>query len=165
MENYLTIGFAIFIGINLVNVILSTLRSIFTIKATRFVATIANAVSYGFVALIMKQMSAFDTTAVVVVTLVTNLVGVYGSMFVLDKLKKDSVWKITVIVLQKDWKEIVETLRGNDIDYNDYQVNTNYGHSVGIDIFSKNQAESKFIKGLLSDYDVKYHVNELTKQL
>lgn len=165
MEQYLTIAFAIFVGVNLVNVVLSTLRSIFTIKATRFVATLFNALSYGFVALIMKQMSGFDTASVVVVTLITNLIGVYGSMFVLDKLKKDSVWKITVIARMIDYPEMIHEFVENELPFNSYQIFTKYGESIGIDIFSKNQKDSQKLKEILSKYDVKYHVNELTKQL
>ena len=165
MEQYLTIAFAIFVGVNLVNVVLSTLRSIFTIKATRFVATLFNALSYGFVALIMKQMSGFDTASVVVVTLITNLIGVYGSMFVLDKLRKDAVWKVTVVAQMVDYPEIIHELVDADLAFNTHQLFTKYGESIQIDVFSKNQKDSQKLKEILSKYDVKYHVNELTKQL
>lgn len=165
MEKYLTLALAIFIVINLINVILSTMKSILTIKSTRLVATLINAVSYGFYALIFKQMSGFNTETVVAVTIVANLIGVYFSMWLLERLKKDKLWKITVVCAYSDSSIIASILMANEIGFNSYDIHTKYGKSVGLDIFSKNQKESKFIKNLLASYDVKYHINELSKQL
>ena len=165
MTQYITITLLVFIGINLINVILSTMKSILTIKSTRLVATLINAIAYGFYSLIVKQMSDFDTTIVVVVTIGTNLIGVYFSMWLLDKLKKDKIWKITVVVFGDDYKEITDALMTNEIGFNNYNLHTKYGQNIALDIFSKSQKDSKLIKDLLADYEVKYYITELNKQL
>lgn len=165
MENYLTIGILIFFGINLVNVMLSTMKSILTIKSTRLIATIFNASSYGFYALIVKQMSGFDTYVVVTVTIIANLIGVYFSMWLLDKLKKDKVWKIQIVASENDFTQLKMQFINHGISFNNYDIYTKYGLSVGVDVFSNNQTESALVKEILAHYKVKYNVSELSKSL
>ena len=165
MENYLTIGILIFFGINLVNVMLSTMKSILTIRSTRLVATIFNALSYGFYALIVKQMSGFDTYVVVAVTIIANLIGVYFSMWLLDKLKKDKVWKIQIVASENDFTQLKMQFINHGISFNNYDIYTKYGLSVGVDVFSNNQTESALVKEILAPYKVKYNVSELSKSL
>jgi len=70
----------IFFIITLVNVILSTVKSILTVKASRKVAALINAIAYGFYAMVVKQMATVSTSTVVIVTVLCNLIGVYFSM-------------------------------------------------------------------------------------
>ena len=165
VKEYLTYGILIFFVVNLINVMLSTVKSIWTVKSTRMMATVINALSYGFYALIVKQMANYQLEVVVGVTIIANLIGVYFSMWLLDRFKKDKLWKISVIIMGKDYLEIRDSLLANDIGFNDYEINTKYGYSVGLDIFSKSQDESRFIKKLFDEYSVKYHVMEIGKSL
>lgn len=160
--DYLTYGLMIFFIINLINVILSTCKSILTVKSTRMIATLINATAYGFYALVVKSMGGFDTTTVVVVTIVANLIGVYFSIWLLDTLKKDRLWKISVTALKDDGIKIANELTELEISRNYYEVNT---HKMVIDIYSENQKESELIKNILDKYTVKYHITELSKHL
>ena len=45
----------IFFICSLINVMLSTLKTILTVKASKGVATIINAITYGFYAIVVKQ--------------------------------------------------------------------------------------------------------------
>ena len=83
----------IFTVCSLVNVILSTMKTILTVRSTKVVASIINAVTYGFYAIVVKQLASLDLTVTVIVTIATNLVGVYLSMWLMDKMKKDCLWK------------------------------------------------------------------------
>ncbi|MBR6552554.1 MAG: hypothetical protein IKT89_06915, partial [Clostridia bacterium] len=60
----------------MVNVVLSTVKSILTIKASNLTASLINAISYAFNAIVIKQLVGFDTTTTIVVVVVTNFVGV-----------------------------------------------------------------------------------------
>ena len=152
----------IFTVCSLVNVILSTMKTILTVRSTKVVASIINAVTYGFYAIVVKQLASLDLTVTVIVTIATNLIGVYLSMWLMDKMKKDCLWKISVTT--KD-KNIVKKIENFDIEYTlspiQYKKETYYS----IEIFSKNQKDSTIIKNILNEYKVKYNVTEITKTL
>ena len=152
----------IFTVCSLVNVILSTMKTILTVRSTKIVASVINAVTYGFYAIVVKQLASLDLTVTVIVTIATNLIGVYISMWIMDKMKKDCLWKISVTT--KD-KSIVKKIENFDIEYTlspiQYKKETYYS----IEIFSKNQKDSTIIKNILNEYKVKYNVTEITKTL
>lgn len=146
--------------------VLSTAKSILTIKATRKVATLINAISYGFYAMVVKQMATVSLEVVVIVTILANLVGVYFSMWMLDKFRKDVFWKITIIPETKHFENIRKELVENKLGFNEYEVNTRYGNQKALDVFSENTTASKKIKEILSDNgNVKYHISEIGTQL
>ena len=156
------VAIIIFTVCSLVNVILSTMKTILTVRSTKIVASIINAVTYGFYAIVVKQLASLDLTVTVIVTIATNLIGVYLSMWIMDKMKKDCLWKISVTT--KD-KSIVKKIENFDIEYTlspiQYKKETYYS----IEIFSKNQKDSTIIKNILNEYKVKYNVTEITKTL
>ena len=156
------VAIIIFTVCSLVNVILSTMKTILTVRSTKVVASIINAVTYGFYAIVVKQLASLDLTITVIVTIATNLIGVYLSMWLMDKMKKDCLWKISITT--KD-KSIVKKIENFDIEYTlspiQYKKETYYS----IEIFSKNQKDSTIIKNILNEYKVKYNVTEITKTL
>ena len=156
------VAIIIFTVCSLVNVILSTMKTILTVRSTKVVASVVNAVTYGFYAIVVKQLASLDLTVTVIVTISTNLIGVYLSMWLMDKMKKDCLWKISVTT--KD-KSIVKKIENFDIEYTlspiQYKKETYYS----IEIFSKNQKDSTIIKNILNEYKVKYNVTEITKTL
>ena len=156
------VAIIIFTVCSLVNVILSTMKTILTVRSTKVVASVINAVTYGFYAIVVKQLASLDLTVTVIVTIATNLIGVYISMWLMDKMKKDCLWKISVTT--KD-KSIVKKIENFDIEYTlspiQYKKETYYS----IEIFSKNQKDSTIIKNILNEYKVKYNVTEITKTL
>lgn len=155
-----------FFIITFINVLLSTTKSILTVKSSRGVAALINAISYGFYAMVVKQMANVSTEIVIVATVICNLIGVYFSMWLLDKFKKAVLWKITVIPEMENFGTIRRELVENGLGFNEYPIITKYGEQMGLDIFSKDQKESKTIKEILnSNGRVKYHILEIGKQL
>ena len=152
----------IFTVCSLVNVILSTMKTILTVRSTKIVASIINAVTYGFYAIVVKQLASLDLTITVIVTIATNLIGVYLSMWLMDKMKKDCLWKISVTT--KD-KSIVKKIENFDIEYTMSPIQYKNETYYSIEVFSKNQKDSTIIKNILNEYKVKYNVTEITKFL
>ena len=152
----------IFTVCSLVNVILSTMKTILTVRSTKIVASIINAVTYGFYAIVVKQLASLDLTITVIVTIATNLIGVYLSMWIMDKMKKDCLWKISVTT--KD-KSIVKKIENFDIEYTMSPIQYKSETYYSIEVFSKNQKDSTLIKNILNEYKVKYNVTEITKTL
>ena len=156
------VAIIIFTVCSLVNVILSTMKTILTVRSTKIVASIINAVTYGFYAIVVKQLASLDLIVTVIVTIATNLIGVYLSMWLMDKMKKDCLWKISVTT--KD-KSIVKKIENFDIEYTMSPIQYKKETYYSIEIFSKNQKDSTIIKNILNEYKVKYNVTEITKTL
>lgn len=152
----------IFTVCSLVNVILSTMKTILTVRSTRTVASLINAITYGFYAIVVKQLANLDVTVTVVVTIATNLVGVYFSMWLMDKMKKDCLWKISVTTKDKNLAKKIENF---DIEYTLSPIQYKNETYYSLEIFSKNQKDSTIIKNILNEYKVKYNVTEITKTL
>lgn len=151
----------IFFICSLINVMLSTLKTILTVKASKGVATIINAITYGFYAIVVKQLASLDLITTVTVTIVTNIIGVYVSMWLLEKTKKDCLWKISVTT--KD-STLVERLEKFSISYVMNPVQYKKQTYYNIDVFSENQKDSSIIENILKEYKVKYNITEINKK-
>ena len=156
------VAIIIFTVCSLVNVILSTMKTILTVRSTKIVASIVNAVTYGFYAIVVKQLASLDLTVTVIVTIATNLIGVYLSMWLMDKMKKDCLWKISVTTRDKNLAKKIENF---DIEYTMSPIQYKNETYYSIEIFSKNQKDSTIMKNILNEYKVKYNVTEITKTL
>lgn len=150
----------IFCICSLVNVILSTLKTLIMVNAGRGSAIIINAVCYGFYTLVVKQLTSVDYITAVTVTILANVVGVWISYKIMDLFKKDKLWRITVTLKTVDeFAECVQQLAKYNIGYTPIE-NTN-----SIDIYSYNQKESAIIKNILGNYNYKYFIQEMAKSL
>lgn len=152
----------VFFFCSLLNVMLSTVKSILTVRSTKNVAAIVNAITYGFYAIVVKQLAELSVPVTVVVTIITNLIGVYLSMWILDKFKKDNLWKITVTTASENLQKIAEELKTYDIGCTYIPITPKKGV---IDIYSNTQKESAIIREVLKPYDVKYCITEVKKTL
>lgn len=124
-------------------------------------ATIINAITYGFYAIVVKQLASLDLITTVTVTILTNIIGVYVSMWLLEKTKKDCLWKISITT--KD-NTLVEKLEKFSISYVMNPVQYKKQTYYNIDVFSENQRDSTIIENILKEYKVKYNITEINKK-
>lgn len=152
----------LFFALSLVNVVLSTVKSILTIKASNLTASLINAISYAFNAIVIKQLVGFDTTTTIVVVVVTNFVGVWFGKWLLEVCRKDSLWKIEATVDGNQSGKLSCMLSLKDIPYtvNEVQRNTSEQKYYNFGIYSTSQDESSYIKFLLKETNAKYTVFE-----
>ena len=150
----------VFVVCSLVNVVLSTLKTLIMVNAGRGSAIIINAVCYGFYTLVVKQLTSVDYITAVTVTILANLVGVWLSYKIMDLFKKDRLWRITVTLKNK------KALEECKINLEKYNIGfTPIEKTNSIDIYSYNQKESAIIKNILANYDYKYFIQEMAKSL
>ena len=141
-----------------INVALNTLKTIIMHKEEKISSSIINAITYGFYAVIVVMTAtALPLWQTVIITIITNLIGVYMSMWLLEKVKKDSLWEIVATVKEEDTCYLADELDILEISYND--IKTSQGESV-FHIYSKSQKESAEIKERLNFYGAKYIVHE-----
>ena len=100
VNSILSVTALYFFIISLVNVILSSTKSICAVRYGRGINVLANVVAYSFYVVIVKQTAALPLEVTVIATAVANALGVWLSYTILDKLQKDRLWKVEVVVLR-----------------------------------------------------------------
>lgn len=87
-----------FFLISLVNVILSSTKSICTVRYGRGVNVLTNVIAYSFYVIVVKQTADLPLTITVISTAAANALGVWLSYVILDRIQKDKLWKVEVVV-------------------------------------------------------------------
>ena len=150
----------VFCVCSLVNVILSTLKTLIMVNAGEKMSILINTVCYGFYTLVVKQLGAVDYATAVIVTILANIVGVWISYRIMALFSKDKVWRITATLKdRKEFDECIELLRKYNIGFSYVE------QTKAIDIYSYNQKESGIVKNILSNYNHKYFIQEMAKSL
>lgn len=142
---------------SLINVILSTLKSVITVKGGKVIASVANAIAYGFNTIVIKSITNIDLWVAVCVSVVCNLIGVYIALTITGKMEKERLWKITITVPTESLKDLKSDLKANEIPFIAYE--TSYEKYKVIDIFSKDKIESRKVRNLVNKYNVKYTIS------
>ena len=143
----------------LVNVILSTIKSVLTIKGTRLTAVIISTVSYTINALIVSLIGKVDDIITIcLVTAITNIIGVSFSLWLLDKLRKDRLWRYSISVDSDKVDMFKIDLTDNNLKF--INIGSDWDKMKLIDIFAYSKQESIIVKKLISKYKAKYTVVE-----
>lgn len=153
---------AVFIILNIVNVVIQTIKSIATVQWGATGAAITNAVAYGLYTIVVVYMSAEGLGLFwkAVIIGLANLIGVYVVKKIEERNRKDKLWKVECTV-----KRTVTTAL--DYDLNEAKIPHNYiivGNHTVFNAYCATQAESLSVKNLLTKYEAKYFVTE-TKPL
>jgi hypothetical protein len=143
-----------------INVGLNTAKTIIMHKEEKISSSIINAITFGFYAIIVVMTaSALPLWITILITFATNLFGVYGSMWLLDRFKKDSLWEIVATVQGVDnLQYLMLSFAIDRISYN--YIETNKQNEYIFHIYSENQKQSAFIKKELDEVNAKYIVHE-----
>lgn len=90
----------IFTLATVVNVSLSTIRSICTIKCGKWLSALTNAICYGFYPLIvmLTAQGTVDIVANMCITAVANFICVWIIKYVEEKARKDKLWRIDLTI-------------------------------------------------------------------
>lgn len=152
------LSIAIFTVIQLINVFISTIKSITTINGSKASAAIINAVSYTFGAVITKLITEQSFVVAIIVTFLANIVGVYAAKFFLEATKKEKLWLyLATITSEEEQQRVEEELKYRNIKFT---LLTAENDRYFITIFSYSKAESAFIIEILKQYNIKYSVIE-----
>ena len=148
----------VFIGLSIVNVVFSTIRSIVTINGSKAVASLISGGYFAFYNVMMIYTVAdFPMWQKCVITFVCNVVGVWLVKWGEEKARKDKLWKIEATVLG----ELTSNLRQ---DLNNAGLSNKYIPNIGryteFNIYCDTQAESAKAKEILAKYNAKYFVSE-----
>lgn len=155
----------LFTILQLVNVILSTIRSVLTVKSGKIVASVASAIYFGFYTIIVIYTAAdnMDLWIKILISAATNLVGTYIGKLILDKSKKERLWDITATVKARYLKELCDELNKESLLHTRIEMNNPKYYLIHT--YAKGKEESRKIRDILAKYDAYVIVHEQDAKL
>ena len=149
----------IFTIATVINITLSTIRSLCTIKGGKWISATTNAICYGFYPLVV-MLTAKDTVHILVnmsITAVANFVCVWLIKFCEEKARKDKLWKIEATVFEPYEESLHTELTQAEIPHN---YISNIGKYSIFNVYCETQKESAKAKEILDYHKAKYFVSE-----
>ena len=151
-----------FIVLNVINVIIQTVKSIATVKCGKVSAALINAVAYGLYTVVtVYMMCELSLGLKALIVALANLVGVYVVKLIEEKGRKDKLWKVEATVLRGWTKNLHKDLIEAEISHNYLE---NVGKYTLFNVYCATQEESKAVKEFAKMCNAKYFVTE-TKTL
>ena len=149
----------VFIVLNIVNVIIQTIKSIVTITGTPMLAATINAITFAIYTVVVVFMNA-DGLGIIwkaVIIGVVNFIGVYVVKWWENKVRKDRLWKVEATINGREVSAVKEKLQALKISYNCFRTSGEYWV---FNIFCPTQNESAQVKWILNKHRAKYFVSE-----
>ena len=148
----------LFVVMNIVNVVIQTIKSIATIKCGKTAAAIVNAVAYGlYTYIVVLTMCDLPLLAKCLIVASANFVGVYVVKLIEEKARKDKLWKVEATVPVANVGELSAVLEEYKLSYNCFK--TSGEHRI-FNIYCATQEQSRFAKMALDGHFAKYFVSE-----
>jgi uncharacterized protein YebE (UPF0316 family) len=148
----------LFIVMNIVNVVIQTIKSIATIKCGKTAAALINALAYGlYTYIIVLTNCDLPLLAKCLIVASANFVGVWVVKYFEEKARKDKLWKVEATVLRGYTQELHQCLTEYDIPHNYLE---NVGPYTLFNVYCATQEQSRLAKMALDGHFAKYFVSE-----
>ncbi|MBQ9789505.1 MAG: hypothetical protein IJW31_07930 [Lentisphaeria bacterium] len=150
----------VFIALNVINVIIQTVKSIVTINGSKWSASIINAVAYGIYTIVVVFMNADGLGLFwkAVIIGLTNLVGVFVVKLIEEKSRKDKLWKVEATIDSYLILDLHRILNEGGVPHSWLDIGTT--DRVLLNCYCNTKADSELVKELLDSADAKYFVSE-----
>ena len=147
-----------FIGLSIINVVFSTIRSIITINGDKTVASLISGAYFAFYNVMMIYTVAdFPMWQKCLITFVCNVVGVWLVKWGEEKSRKDKLWEVRgTLTTPINCVAVCKDLDEANIPYNYIDVNK----YIIFNCYCATQADSVKVKKILNDWEIKYFVAE-----
>lgn len=146
-----------FIILNIINVVMQTIKSIATVKCGKGIAAIVNAVTFALYTVVtIYTMCDLPMVWKAIIVGLCNLIGVYVVKYFEEKARKDKLWKVEVTLRPIHSQKVGEMLDKLEIPYNWVDVEK----YVLFNIYCATQKESTMVKEIVNKYNAKYFVSE-----
>lgn len=148
----------VFVGLSIVNVIFSTIRTIITINGNKLTASLISGGYFAFYNVMMIYTVAdFPMWQKCVITFVCNVIGVYLVKWGEEKGRKDKLWKVEATVEENYTENLHHDLKMQSVPHNYIE---HIGKYTVFNIYCETKKESEKVKQLLDYYKAKYFVSE-----
>lgn len=109
----------IFAVATIINVVLSTMRSLMTINSGKWGAALMNAICYGFYTwVVVLTVADFDLWLKIAITALANFIGVWVVKFIEEKSRKDKLWKIEMAIPLENAERVIDIMSGTVVPHN-----------------------------------------------
>lgn len=153
MENLLIL----FIVLSVINVVLNTIKAIVTVKGGALSSAIINAITFGVYTIVIVYTNCeLDLWVKVLVTAITNFVGVYVVKVIEEKMRKDKMWRVELTVSRSDFYSLMSNAEEMGLTYNYIDIEKYFI----VNFYCPTQSESQKVKDLVKKYNVKYFATE-----
>jgi len=151
----------IFVALNILNVVVQTVRSLFTIHGNKYTASLANAIAYGlYTVVIIYTVCDLPLWEKVLIVAITNLVGVFFVKLIEEKTQKDKLWKVEAVINKQEYyTNLLKECEEKECRYNYFDV-IGDKERIQVNFYCYTQEESKTVKEILDNYNCKYFVSE-----
>lgn len=153
---------SIFISIQMLNVIISTIKSILTVNGSKFTAAAVNAVSYTFANVVTKLLTQQPFEIIILTTLFTNMIGVYIAKWGMEKMQKERLWTVMATLRGHNRESVESSLQKRSIQYTLLPAENDRWLA---NIFCYSKAESAMVREILQKQTIKHTIVENHAQL
>ena len=137
----------IFIGLNIANVIIQTVKSIATVKCGKAVAALVNAVAYGLYTIVTVYMLCELSLGLkAIIVALCNLVGVFVVKWGEEKARKDKMWLVKVTIPTENAELAKNLLEQKNIPFTYYDLNKYFV----FDTFCETQKDTTIVLNICS---------------
>lgn len=141
-----------FIGLNILNVIVQTAKSIITVKSGKTIAAIVNAVAYGLYTIVtIYLLCNLPLLWKALIVALCNLVGVYVVKWIEEKARKDKLWLVKITVPAVKFQDVKTALDGYNIPFTYYDVKK----YIVFNTFCETQKETNLVTDLCKKHNGK----------
>ena len=148
----------IFIILNVVNVVIQTVKSIATIKCGKWGASLVNALAYGLYTFVVIYMT-IDGLSIWLkagIIAVANLVGVYVVKVIEEKREKERLWKVEMAVPTNriEWVKV---------KLSEAKIHNNYvtvGQYTMFNCYCYTKSETRTVRDIGKEVEAKYSAYE-----
>lgn len=147
----------VFIGLSIVNVIFSTIRSLVVNNGSKLSASLLSGSYFAFYNVMMIYTVAdFPMWQKCAITFVCNVVGVWLVKWGEEKARKDKLWKVESTVYEPYTESLHNDLKKANLPHNYIPI----GKYTVFNIYCETQKDSAKAKEILDFNKAKYFVSE-----
>lgn len=147
----------IFVVLNIVNVVIQTVKSLATVKCGKTIAALVNAIAYGLYTVVtVYMMCELPLGWKAGIVALCNLVGVWVVKWAEEKARKDKLWKVEATVKPAEMNAIKTFCTVNNVPFSYINIDK----YVIFNFYCATQKESALIKTVLNEHNAKYFVSE-----
>lgn len=150
--------FLIFTILTTLNVIVSTVKSIVTIRSGKLAAAAANAIAYGLnTIVIIYTVCDLPLWLKVLVVTITNFIGVFIVKWIEEKSRKEKLWKIECTIPYRGYETLDFNLNNHFLPHNYILLGEKY---AVFNIYCATRSDTAIAYKLLKEADARYFVSE-----
>lgn len=148
----------VFIVLNVVNVIIQTVKSIVTVNGDKMSAAIINAVTYAIYTVVVVFMTAEGLGILwkAIIIGIANFGGVYVVKLIEEKGRKDKLWLVKITIPTEYFETVKNELTTANIPFTYYDLNKYYV----VDTYCEKQQQTTIVLDICKKYKGKAFATE-----